>query len=157
MKRVAIFGILIFLMSQGRLAAQPSYKYSLQQCIDTALAGNIQVRQNNLLAESAGVNLKQARADVLPNLNASFDHGINQGRSIDPFTNTYVNQSVNYAGYGINSGVVLFNGLSLKNSIKQNAFAYDASRMELQQAKDNLTLNVILAYLQVLNLSVIHI
>ncbi len=151
MKRIAIFGSLFLLMMQGRVAAQPSYKYSLQQCIDTALARNIQVRQNNLLAESADVNLKQARAEVLPNLNASFDHGINQGRSIDPFTNTYVNQSVNYAGYGINSGVVLFNGLSLKNSIKQNAFAYDASRMELQQAKDNLTLNVILAYLQVLN------
>ncbi|HZH95578.1 MAG TPA: TolC family protein, partial [Flavisolibacter sp.] len=90
-------------------------------------------------------------ANILPDLNASFDHGINQGRSIDPFTNTYVNQSVNYAGYGVNSGVVLFSGLSLQNAIRQNAFAYDASRMELQQAKDNLTLNVILAYLQVLN------
>jgi outer membrane protein len=41
--------------------------------------------------------------------------------------------------------------MSLQNAIKQNAYAYDASRMELQQAKDILTLNVILAYLQVLN------
>lgn len=150
MKRILTTCLLI-LMLQVTVMAQPTYRYTLQQCIDTAVARNIQVRQNSLQAEAAGVNLKQARANILPDLNASFDHGINQGRSIDPFTNTYVNQSVNYAGYGVNSGVVLFSGLSLQNAIRQNAFAYDASRMELQQAKDNLTLNVILAYLQVLN------
>ena len=150
MKRI-LTTCLSILMLQVTVMAQPTYRYTLQQCIDTAVARNIQVRQNSLQAEAAGVNLKQARANILPDLNASFDHGINQGRSIDPFTNTYVNQSVNYAGYGVNSGVVLFSGLSLQNAIRQNAFAYDASRMELQQAKDNLTLNVILAYLQVLN------
>ncbi|GAA4745672.1 TolC family protein [Flavisolibacter ginsenosidimutans] len=123
----------------------------MQQCIDTALAKNISVKQSSLLAETAEVNLKQARANLLPDLNANVNHGINEGRSIDPFTNAYVNQSVNYANYGINSGVVLFNGMSLQNSVKQTAYAYDASRMEWQQAKDNLTLNVILAYLQVLN------
>lgn len=133
------------------LTAAKAQHFTLQQCIDTALAKNIAVKQSGLLAETADVNLKQARANLLPDLNASLNHGINQGRSIDPFTNTYVNQSVNYANYGINSGVVLFNGMSLQNAVKQNAYAYDASRMEWQQAKDNLTLNVILAYLQVLN------
>lgn len=150
MKRVlTIVGVIVLMKANA--FAQPTYKYTLQQCIDTALANNIQVKQNGLLAEAAGVNLKQARANILPDLNVLANHGINQGRSIDPFTNTYVDQSVNYAGYGINSGVILFNGGSLQNAIKQNAYAYDASRMELQQAKDNLTLNVILAYLQVLN------
>jgi len=126
-------------------------RYNLQQCIDTALARNIGVKQNRLLSETAEINLKQARANLLPDLNATFNHGINQGRSIDPFTNAFVDQTVNYASYGLNSGVTLFNGRTLQNTLKQNAYAYDASRMELQQAKDNLTLNVILAYLQVLN------
>ncbi|MDB5205606.1 MAG: TolC family protein [Flavisolibacter sp.] len=151
MKRIAIFAGIVCTLIAVKVSAQTTNRYSLQQCIDTALANNIQVKQNGLLAEAAGVNLKQARANTLPDLNAEFNHGINQGRSIDPFTNTYVDQSVNYAGYGINSGIVLFNGLSLQKAIRQNAYAFDASRMELQQAKDNLTLNVILAYLQVLN------
>lgn len=151
MKKKFGFSFLIAMMVQLCSTAQPSYKFNLQQCIDTALAKNIQVKQTGLLSEAQEVNLKQARANLLPDLNATLNHGINQGRSIDPFTNTYVNQSVNYASYGIGSGVVLFNGRSLQNSVRQNAFAYDASRMELQQAKDNLTLNVILAYLQVLN------
>ncbi|MBD0331873.1 MAG: TolC family protein [Chitinophagaceae bacterium] len=41
--------------------------------------------------------------------------------------------------------------MNLRNTIKENAFAYQASKLELQQARDNLILNVILAYLQVLN------
>src|SRR5215207_2111408 len=151
MKRNVLLVIVLFVFGQSRLSAQTTYKYTLQQCIDTALARNIQVKQNALLTETAEVNWKQSRANLLPDLNATANHGINQGRSIDPFTNTYVNQSINYAGYGVSSGIVLFNGMNLQNSVKQNAYAYDASRMELQQAKDNLTLNVILAYLLVLN------
>ncbi|WP_121355040.1 TolC family protein [Flavisolibacter nicotianae] len=148
MKRIAFLGSL-FLLLQASGLAQPHY--TLQQCIDTALAKNIGVQQSGLLAEAADVNMKQARANLLPDLNATLDHGINTGRSIDPFTNGYVNQSINYASYGASSGVVLFNGLNLHNQVRQYTLAYDASRMELQQAKDNLTLNVILAYLQVLN------
>ena len=151
MKRTYFYLLMMALMAQLGLFAQPSYKFTLQQCIDTALAKNIGVKQSVLLTEAQEVNLKQARANLLPDLSATVNHGINQGRSIDPFTNTYVNQAINFASYGLGSGVVLFNGRSLQSSVKQNAFAYDASRMELQQAKDNLTLNVILAYLQVLN------
>ncbi|HCN82738.1 MAG TPA: TolC family protein, partial [Sphingobacteriaceae bacterium] len=44
----------------------------------------------------------------------------------------------------------LFNGLAMQNLLKQNSLAYQASKQEEQQAKDNLTLNVILTYLQVL-------
>ena len=45
--------------------------YNLQQCIDTALANNIGVRQYGLLSESAAVNLKQARANLLPAISSS--------------------------------------------------------------------------------------
>ncbi len=143
--------ILFLMLWQWQAAAQNNFTIGLQQAIDTALANNIGVKQNALLADAAFVNLKQARNNLLPDLNISADHGMNQGRSIDPFTNAYVNQSVNYASYALGSGVVLFNGMNLQNSIRQNAFAYDASKMELQTAKDALTLNVILAYLQVLS------
>jgi outer membrane protein len=76
---------------------------------------------------------------------------MNQGRSIDPFTNSYINQQVNFANYNVNSSVVVFNGFQLQNLIKQNKLTYEANKMDLQQTKDNVTLNVILAYLQILN------
>jgi outer membrane protein len=124
---------------------------TLQETIDIAIKNNIEVAQTGLSAETAAVNYKQAKANLLPTVNGNITHGINQGRSIDPFTNSYANQKINYASFGLGGDIILFNGFTLQNAIKQNAFAYDASKMELQQAKDNLTLAVILAYLQVLS------
>src|SRR6185369_8231571 len=46
---------------------------------------------------------------------------------------------------------LLFQGFAAQNTIKQNSLNYQASKMDWQQAKDNLTINTILAYLQVLN------
>ena len=139
---------LFLLLSFGASAQQ---SYTLQQCIDTALANYIPVKQSALNSEVADVNLKQSRMRLLPNLNANVNHGVNSGRSIDPFTNTYVNQSVNTANYGLGSEIVLFNGLLRQNTIRQYAFTYDATRMELQQVKDKLILDVISNYLGVLN------
>jgi outer membrane protein len=147
MNRVVIcfFALFLFCVSAD------AQTYSLQQCIDSALKNNIPVKQSGLDMETARVNWSQSKSNLLPNLGMEVSHGLNTGRSIDPFTNTYVNQSVSRGSYGANSDVVLFNGGSLKNRVKENATAYEASRMEWQQSKDNLVLNVLLAYLTVLN------
>lgn len=144
-----VFFSFLFLFAFLNSRAQPTY--TLQQCIDSAVAHNIPVKQSELLMQSAQVDWKQARMNLLPDLNANVTHGINSGRSIDPFTNTYVTQSVNTANYGLNSGLTVFSGLTLQNRIKETAYAYEASRMEWQQRKDALVMNVIVAYLTVLN------
>lgn len=133
--------------------AIPAYsqnKLSLQQCVETGIANNLLVQQRNYQMQREEITWKQSKLNRLPDLNADATHGINRGRSIDPFTNAYINEQVSFAGYGLNSGVLLFNGLSLNNNIKQNALAFEASKLEWQQEKDNLTMNIILAYLQVL-------
>jgi outer membrane protein len=135
------------LFSQNTVAG----KLTLQQAVETGIANNLDVLQSDLQAQSDEINWKQAKLNLLPDLTGNASHGINTGRSIDPFTNTYLNQNSNYASYNLSSGVTLFNGLSLQNIIKQNKLTYEASKMTLQQRKDNLTLNIILAYLQVLN------
>lgn len=153
MKRILIKGfVAAALLMNTSIQAQTvtAGKLTLQQCVETALNNNLDVQQAELRAQTGKINWNQARLNQLPNLNASAGSGINQGRSIDPFTNGYINQQVNYAGYGISSGVVLFNGLSMTNTVKQNALSYEASKMDWQQVKDNLTINIILTYLQVL-------
>lgn len=143
--------VLILYFSLMAFSSKAQKIYTLQQCIDSALAANIQVKQSALISKAAEVNLRQSRMNLMPDLNASVSHGYNSGRSIDPFTNTYVTQSVTAANYGVSSGVILFNGMTLQNRIRESAFAYDASRMEWQQQRDVLVLNVILAYLSVLS------
>ncbi len=125
-------------------------KLTLKQAVETGIANNLEVQQNGLLVKTSEINWKQSKLNLLPDLNGSVDNGINQGRSIDPFTNGYINQNVSFSSYGLSSGVILFNGLLLQNTIKQNSLSYQASKMDWQQAKDNITINIILAYLQVL-------
>lgn len=150
MKKVISVGV-VSLMVFAKLAAQQTNHYNLQQCIDAAIQHNIDVNLDALRLDAAKVNEKQAKANLLPDLNANLDHGINQGRSIDPYTNTYVDQTVRYAGYGVSSGITVFNGFNLQQLVKQNKYASQAAGMEWQQRKDNTTLSVILAYLAVLS------
>jgi outer membrane protein len=131
--------------------AQTTHTVTLKQCIATALANNTGARQADLLVQTATVNLKQAKANALPDLIGNLGHGLSQGRSIDPFTNSYVNSEIVYGTYGISSGVVLYNGSQVKNLIQQNKLTTQAAQLDAQQVKDNVTVNVILAYLQVLN------
>jgi outer membrane protein len=144
--------LLLLLSSPGILLAQSADNtLSLQEAIETGLRNNIQVRQSNIRAEAARVNYSQAKANLLPEVNASVNHGLNQGRSIDPFTNAYVNQEIKYATYGAGASLVLFSGLVQQNTIRQTNYAHGAAELELQQARDNLSLSIMLAYLQVLS------
>ncbi len=148
--RFLIFGLgLLFIAFSVHSNAQT--KLTLRQCIETGLANNLDVLQSQLQMQSDKINMNQAKLNLLPNLNGSVGQSFSQGRSIDPYSNSPVTQAVSSSNYGLSSGVVLFNGLSLQNAIKQYSLAYEASKMDWQQVKDNLTINIILAYLQVLN------
>ncbi len=151
--RCAIVIILIFLSTiyNGYTQQSADTTLSLKQCVDIAVANNIQVKQSELQMKTDYLTLKQAKDNRLPEISANASHGINQGRSIDPFTNNYINQNVGYGNYSLSGGLNLFNGGSIRNGIKQNRFGFEASRMDLQQEKEAVTINIILAYLQVLN------
>ncbi|HEV8083572.1 MAG TPA: TolC family protein [Chitinophagaceae bacterium] len=144
-----IFSIIIFLLFT--ILAHAQNKLTLKEAIETGIKNNLLVNQSDLQMQREDVILKQSRATMLPNLNGFANHGTNNGRSIDPFTNGFINQNVNYASYSASSSLLLFNGSSLQNKIKSNRLGHEASQQELQLAKDNLTINVILAYLGVLS------
>lgn len=156
MKKKPITGLLLTaLLLTATVRAQTTGNtggvLTLQQCVETAIENNLLVRQSEYQAQSDKVNYKQAKGSQLPFISGNVNHGINQGRSIDPFTNTYANQQINFANYSINTSITLWNGSSLQNAIKQSELNAKASEMDWQQTKDNITINVILAYLQVLS------
>lgn len=132
-------------------AQQATDKLTLQACLDMALANNIPVKQSELLEQNARLNLNQSRLNRLPNVSANLNYGINNGRSIDPFTNSYINQQLASSNSTLAASIPVFRGFQTQNSIRQAAYNYQASKLELQQEKDNLTLNVILAFLQLMN------
>lgn len=125
--------------------------YSLEECISLALENNLDLESANLRANSAKINHQQSKANLLPSINGSFNIGVNDGRSIDPFTNDFINQELTFSNMGLSLDATIFNGFRLLNTAKQNSLNRKASEQDAEAAKQDLVLNVTLAYLQVLN------
>jgi len=123
---------------------------TLKQSVEIAIANNPTVKQVEFQKDVAGVNLNQAKGNFIPQLSGSINHNLNSGRSIDPANNGYINSSLTTADYNLSSNVTLFNGFYLINTLKKNQYSYQATKMDWQQSKDKLMLDVMLAYLQML-------
>ncbi|HTL07149.1 MAG TPA: TolC family protein [Chitinophagaceae bacterium] len=123
---------------------------TLQQSVETAIANNATVKQFEFQVDIAGVNVNQAKGYFVPQVNGTINHNLNSGRSINTANNSYINSSLTTANYNLTSNLTLFNGFYLLNNLKSNKYAYEASKADWQQSKDKLTLDVILAYLQML-------
>jgi len=123
---------------------------TLKQAVDLALKNNLTVNQSDLQSQTNKVQYDQAWGNMLPNISASASQQIGFGRTLNSYDYTYVNQ-VNTGNYGVSGSIILFQGLQLLHNLQANNYAYGASKYDLQQQKDNITLNVILAYLLVLS------
>ena len=123
---------------------------TLEQCIEYALKNNIQIKQSELNTELSKVTLTQSKANLLPSLNANASHSYNIGRTIDRFTNQFADAQVLSQNFGISTDVVLFSGLQNINTIQQNKFAYLAGKYDIEKMKNDISLNIATAYLQIL-------
>jgi len=135
----------------AQTTSDPTQVYTLQQCVETAFKNNADIKQAELLAESARLNYNQSKTSMLPDLNAGISHTSYNGRSINPYTNSYINEQNNAASYSLQSNIVLWNGCSLHNYMKQNELKYEAGKMDAQNEKDKITISIILNYLYVLS------
>ncbi|HTD98231.1 MAG TPA: TolC family protein [Mucilaginibacter sp.] len=154
MRSIKYFLTLLFLAGSILAQAQQtdtSKTLTLQQCLEIAVKNNLQVKQSGLSAESAKIDLAQAKENLLPAIGANANRNLSQGRGINSVTNTYVNQSQTNDSYNLNGSMTLFNGFALQNAIKSASLAYQAGKMDFQSAKDVVTVNVITGYLAILN------
>ena len=138
---------LSLLLSAGLPAQVP---WTLQQCIDRALDKNISLNQKELGNEVNKLSLSQSRANRIPDLNLVDAHALSFGRAIDPSTNQYVDQNISGNNLGLNSTIILYNGFYNEYLIRLNELNYEAGNAEVESAKNNISLAVVAAYLQVL-------
>lgn len=148
--KICVFCVAILLLFAGQKTAKAQEKWTLQQCIDQALKNNIQVKQAELSTRQAAINLNQGKANLLPNLNGQFQNFYNVGRTIDRFTNQFANATVQSMNLFVGSQLTLFNGLQNYNTIKQGELNLDAAKSDADQTKNDISLSVANAYLQVL-------
>jgi outer membrane protein len=146
-----LYTIIFVIGLAGYAQNQSDKSYSLDECISIALENNLDLKSTNLTANSAKVNYQQSKANMLPSLNGNFNLGVNDGRSIDPFTNDFINRELTFSNLGLRLDATIFNGFRLLNIAKQNRLNMQASELEIEADMQDLVLRVTLVYLQVLN------
>jgi outer membrane protein len=145
--RVYIVVALLFVICNNTWAQD---SWNLKRAVEYARENNISVKQADIQARIAALNLKQSKLMQVPTANISGSAGVNSGRSIDPTTNLFTNTQLFSTGFSLSSGVTLFNFFSVKNNIEGNRLDNEAARANVDKIRNDIALNVATAYLQVL-------
>ncbi|MEY3918264.1 MAG: hypothetical protein RLZZ132_599, partial [Bacteroidota bacterium] len=124
---------------------------SLMKAVEIALQHNLNVKSYEVSLRNAQLQFQQSKNNALPNLSANINQSASFGRSINPFTNGYDSRNINYNNLGLNAGMLLFNGGQIRNTVLQNDYNLKASQEDLASIKENISLQVVLSYLAILN------
>ncbi|MCU0423725.1 MAG: TolC family protein [Bacteroidia bacterium] len=149
-RRKIVFILLITIIGQAS-AQVPVRLYSLKECIETALNNNINLRQRELNLQTGKADAFQSKMALLPSVNGSVTNNYNTGFAINPITNT-TQRDVTFRSnnFSLNGSMVLFNGFQTTNNARLQEANVKASELDVVTAKNNLSLQVANAFMNVL-------
>src|SRR5690606_37622469 len=122
----------------------------LREAIDLAQNNNLQVKQALFQAALSEQDVRQARMDLYPTLNAGVDGDLRWGRSFDQLTGSLITKSINSLSGSIGSSVPLFAGFQRVNQVRANKFLLLADQSNAERIKSDLVLSVVTTYLEAL-------
>ena len=137
----------LFLM--GTLSSFAQKKWTLKECINHVIENNISVKQaqNNLLINDQDITA--AKGQFLPGAGLNFSQNLNVG-NVELFEGNFIDRTFHSSNVGLNLSQTVFNGFRNINTYKQSLVNKEASKLELSRIKDDVSLNVVNAYLNVL-------
>ncbi len=150
MKRSIIFSLLLLslvLASSPLTLAQRAW--SLDSCINYAVTHNVEVRQRINAARQGELSVREAKDRVLPNLSGYGSQNFSFGRGLTA-DNTYANRNTSSFSVGAQLSVPLFQGLRVVRSVKYAETSLKALVEQQEAIKDDVSINVMAAYLQAL-------
>ncbi len=125
-------------------------KWTLQECVEYALKNNISVRQSELDLKLTEVDKSDAIGRFLPSANVTANHSWNVGLNQNPITG--INQVLTTANTTFNASAQadIYKGMQNQLRFQRSKMAIIASQYQLKKMKDDISLNVANAYLQIL-------
>ena len=129
----------------------------MQQCLDHALANNIQLKQKKITAASSHEDLLQSKGALLPSASFSTNQNMNWrpfAESTITLTNgsmTTTRNTVSYNGsYGINAQWTVWNGRRNTNNVKQNKLTEEMNELAAEQTAKSIHEQIAQYYVQIL-------
>ena len=131
--------------------------WTLQECIDYAMANNISLRQQKIKTQQSHEDVLQSRSALFPSVSFS----TNQNMNYRPFSESTVSLTngsmttnstkVTYNGsYGINANWTVWNGNRNRMAIRQNKLTEQQNELSEQQQANSIQEKIAQLYIQIL-------
>ena len=156
MKKGILLGLMSFVFS-GALAQK---QWTLQECLDYAMANNITLKKQQLRQQTAQEELKGAKAALLPTVTASTNQSLGyqpwKDSGISTVTNGVVNTKVDktsYNGsYSVSGQWTVWNGGRNTNTIKLDRLSEQQAELSTQETANSIQEKIAQLYSQILYL-----
>ncbi len=145
-KRYQLFLILFFFP----IVSNAQDNWSLEKCIKYAWDNNLQIQQQNISIERSRNSLLQSQLSFIPNINASIGENMSWGRSVDMNNLEVIHKFSNSTSASIGASINLLDGLSKYNNIRGGKTDVALSLQEVEKLKNEISISITKAYLQVL-------
>ncbi|MEG2066166.1 MAG: TolC family protein [Tannerellaceae bacterium] len=139
----------VFSLALVAQTAAQEKRWNLDECMRYAVENSQKVKKQMYADDTYKAEYNASIASFFPSVSLNVDARYNFGRSIDPGTNTYKNISNFNNGYGLGVSIPLFNGGQLVNQWRMSKVNRQLGKTNIQKEKDNLALNAMQAYMDV--------
>jgi outer membrane protein len=120
---------------------------SLNDCVKIAIENHPDVKATYLQTGISKANIARAKSNFYPELGVNVSQAGNFGRSIDRFTNAYIDQFYNSTWAGVRMNMPVFTSFRNSHLLSSTKSAFNASEYAQETAKNTLTLSVLSAYI----------
>jgi len=148
MKMKYIFLIITNLLCITTSLSQDRF-WDLQKCVDYALDNNITILQAKNSILLADQDVIASKGNLLPSLSSNMNQNMSIG-TVELYAGEFVDRRFNSSSLGLSINQSVFNGFRNLNILKQSKISYERSQNELNKIKDDVSLNVANAYLNIL-------
>lgn len=142
--------LLVFLIFINEVIGQ---QWTLESCVKQAINNHPDVKNAQLNLSIFKTKLDQSIGNYYPELSANVFQSGNFGRSIDRFTNAYIDQFYNTTYAGVRMSIPVFTSFRNSNLVQSAKSLNQASEYGLEKNINILTFTIIAAYINTLSQS----
>jgi outer membrane protein len=137
MKRILLLAVFV----AAAAGAQQPVRFTLDDCLDYAMAGSLVREQMVLSQQAAQLDLRQSQMERLPSLSASASENLGHQRG---------ERRTVGGSYGVSAGMPLFQGGAINEGIKQSKLAAAEAEVRTAQWDNTLAINILGSYFTLL-------
>ena len=142
--------LLLLLCMLFSFSSKAQQVLTLKEALERAQSNNLQVKQALFQVALSEEDVKQAKMDFYPTLNAGVDGNLRWGKSFDQLTGSLITKSINSLNGNLNASVPIFQGFQRVNQVAANKYLLLADQSNVERIKSDLILSVVTTYLEAL-------